>query len=490
MRLARSISAVAAVALMMLVGGLPTAAADTALVDYTCDLPDGATGLLAAQIPDTVAVDDLEVTVVDTPDPVVRGQNLHLDLDVPFPDFTAELPDVGIPFGYFYVKQIDITQPLPAGINFASVVTSLTPSPNWATVTREFGNLKIRIQSTVPGSRIRINPDVTPPTIEIEESAGVWVPLDFIPSVDIDATVNGAPGSAINWKPPTLNAKVKYNNNVFGLISINWEDVDTPCTPNDPNQTIVSTLVASPSMSATLTRTEAAVTVGETIHYQVAVQNTGDVALTGTTVAVPNATCDPPPASIAVGATANVACARIATAGDVGTYTRAASVDTAETAAVTTNSVSTTVNARRVADAAVGTAAAGPFSGGGTYSGTVTPGQTKKANVARGATSTFYVQVGNDGDAADSFTVHGVDTGAAGYKVKYFDTAGVNITAAVKAGTYVVPTVAAGATVNLRVTIKATTASARGSGHNADVRITSTSSSSATDIVRAKVKRT
>jgi len=420
----------------------------------------------------------------------VRGQNLHLDLDVPFPNFTAQLPDIGIAYGTFYIKQIDITQPLPAGINFSTVTTSLTPSPNWASVTREFGNLKIRIQSTVPGSRIRINADVTPPTIEIEESAGVWVPLDFIPSVDIDAIVNGAPGSTISWRPPTLNAQVKYNRNVFPLISVNWEDVATPCTPNDPNQVIVSTLIASPSLSANLTRTEAAVSVGQTIHYQVAVQNTGNVALTGTTVAVPNATCDAPPASIAVATTASIACTHTAAVGDIGTYTRSANVDTAETAPATTNSVSTTVTARRVADGAVGAASAGPFSGGGTYATTVVPGQTLKANVARGATSTFYVQVGNDGDATDSFNVRGVNTGAAGYKVKYFDADGVNITTAVKDGTYVVPNLAAGATVNLRVTIKAATTSVRGSGHNADVTVTSAASSSATDIVRAKVKRT
>ncbi len=493
MRLDRAIASAVAVALTVLVlgSGVPPAGADTALVNYTCDLPDGATGTLAGQIPDTVAIDDMEVTVADTPDPVVRGQNLHLDLDVPFPDFTGQLPDLPIGgYGYFYIRQIDITQPLPTGLNFATLTATLTPSPNWATVTREFGNLKIHIQSAVPGSRIRVNADATPPTIEIEQSAGVWVPLDFIPSVDVDAIVNGASGSTIDWKPPTLNAVVKYNKSIPILITVNWNDVNTPCTPNDPNQVIVSTLVATPSMTATLSRTEASVNVGQTIHYSVAVQNTGDVALSGISVAVPNATCDAPPSSIAVGATANVGCTHTTTAGDVGTYTRSASVDTAETAGTTTNSVSTTVSPRHVADAAIGSAAAGPFSGNGTYSGTVTPGQTVKGNVARGASRSYYVQVGNDGDATDSITVHGVDSGAAGYKVTYFDAAGTNITTAVKAGTYVVPALAAGATATLRVKIKATNTSVRGSSHNADVTVSPTTAPSATDTVRAKAKRT
>ena len=58
---------------------------------YLCDLPGGATGALAGQIPDTIA-SDFDVTIQDTPDPVLQGGTTHLDLDVPFPDFTSSLP--------------------------------------------------------------------------------------------------------------------------------------------------------------------------------------------------------------------------------------------------------------------------------------------------------------------------------------------------------------------------------------------------------------
>ena len=591
MRAVRIVASAVTVLAVLLSGGLVSAGADTAVVSYLCDLPAGATGSLAGQIPDTIT-DDFAVTVADSPDPVVQGRTVHLDLDVPFPDIAGQLPDLPIGgYGYFYIRNVDIWQPLPAGINFASVQATLTPAPNWATVTREFGNLKIHIQSAVPGSYIRVNADATPPTIEIEQSPGQWVPFNVIPSVDLDATVNGARGSTIDWHPPTLNAVVKYSKSVPFLINVNWNDANTPCTPVDPNQVIVSTRVASPAMSATLSRTEASVLVGETIHYSVAVQNTGDVALTGVTVAVPAATCDAPPASIAVGATANVACTHTATAADLGTYTRTANVDTAETAAATTNSVSTTVSRpsmsatlsrteasvlvgqaihysvavqntggvaltgvtvavpaatcdappasiavgatanvacthtataadlgtytrtanvdtaetaatttnsvsttvspRRVADALVATAAAGPFTGDGIYGATVTPTQTLKTTIARGATRTFFVRAGNDGDATDSLTVRGVDTGAAGYRVRYFDDAtGVNITTAVNAGTYVVADVAPGATVTLRVKVKATTASALRSSHVADVSVASVADPASVDTVRARVKRT
>lgn len=494
MRAVRTVaSAVTSVALLVTVlalGGVAPAGADTTAVTYTCDLPPGATGSLASQIPDTIT-SDFDVTVQDTPDPVVQGRNLHLDLDVPFPDFTGNLPSLPIGnYGYFYIRQVDIVQPLPSGIDLNSVTATLTPAPNWATVSRQGSNLKVHIQSAVAGSYIRVNPDATPPTIEIETSPGVWTALDFIPSVDVDATVTGLPGTTIDWRPPTLNAVVKYSKFIIVLININWNDVNVPCTPVNPSQTLVSTLVATPAMTATLSRTEASVEVGETIHYTVGVQNTGDVALTGITASVPGATCAAPPTSVAVASTATIACTHTATVADLGTYTRTAAVDTAETAGTTTSAVSTTVTPRRVADAGVGLAAGGPFAVEGTYSASVTTAQTAKGSVAAGAARTFYVQVGNDGDATDSFTVRGVDSGAAGYKVTYFDAQGVNVTPAVKAGTYVVPNLTAGATTTLRVKIKATTASARGSAHNADVTVTSSNDAGARDVVRAKAKRT
>lgn len=476
---------------VLALGGLAPAGADTTAVSYTCDLPAGATGSLAGQIPDTIT-DTFDVTVQDTPDPVLQGGTTHLDLDVPFPDFTSNRPalPLGQTYGYVYVRQVDIWQPLPAGINWNTVTTTLTPAPNWASVAREGGNIRVHIQSAVAGSYIRINPDATPPTIEVETSPGVFAPLNFIPSVDVDAVVTGAKGSSINWKAPTLNAVVKYSKSIPIVLSVNWNDANTPCIPTDPNQVIVSTLIATPAMSASLSRTEASVEVGETIHYDIAVQNTGDVPLSAVTATVPGATCASPPASIALASTAHVACTRTATVADIGTFTRSAAVDTAETPAATTNAVSTTVAPRRVADAAVGTAPAGPFSLDGTYAPAVTTGQTVKGGVARGAARSFYVQVGNDGDATDSFRVRGVESGAAGYKVTYFDAAGTNITSAVVAGTYTTANLAPGATTTLWVKVKAKTTSVRGSAHNADVTVTSVADPTAVDTVRAKAKRT
>lgn len=486
----RAVAAAIGLVGLLGLGGLASAGADTTAVSYTCDLPSGATGTLASQIPDTIT-DSFDVTVQDSPDPVVAGRNLHLDLDVPFPDITSSLPSLPIGgYGYFYIKQVDITQPLPAGIDWNTITASLSPSPNWASVSRVGANLKVHIQSAVPGSYIRVNPDATPPTIEIEQTAGNWIPLNFIPSVDLDATVNGAQGSTIDWRAPSLNAVVKYSKFIIVLINVNWNDANVPCTPNDPNQVIVSTLIATPSMSASLSRTEDSVQVGETVHYDVAVQNTGNAPLTGVTTAIAGATCATPPASVGVGATAHVACSRTAALADLGALTRTASVDTAETAPTTTNSVSTTVAPRRLADAGIGSAAAGPFAVDGTYAPAVTTAQTVKGGVAAGAARTYYVQVGNDGDAADSFHLHGVESGAAGYKVTYYDAVGTNITTDVVAGTYTTAELAPGASTTVRVKIKAKPTSVRGSSHNADLTVTSVADAGAVDTVRAKAKRT
>lgn len=124
---ASAVTAAVVLAGALTIGAAAPSGADTTAVTYTCDLPAGATGTLAGQIPDTIT-SDFDVTIQDTPDPVVQGRNLHLDLDVPFPDFTGNLP--ALPFGnygYFYIRQVDIVQPLPSGIDLNSLTATLTP---------------------------------------------------------------------------------------------------------------------------------------------------------------------------------------------------------------------------------------------------------------------------------------------------------------------------------------------------------------------------
>lgn len=325
------------------------AGADTTAVAFTCDLPAAQGGVAAGLIPDTVPLNN-DITINDNPDPVAPGGSVHYDLDVPFPDLTGDLPDLGFPLGYVYIRQIDITQPIPAGLDPNSVTVSLSPDPSWASVSRVGSNIVIQIKSAYnvvndTNGRIRVNADVTPTTIEVQETNGAWVPIDIIPSVDVDGTVNGAAGSTIDWKPPSINAKLFYKKFIIVIININWNDVNTPCIPDNPNQTVVSTLIGSPAMTVAATADESSVNAGQPIHLDVTVTNTGNMALTGVSVNDPNAPgCSGSIGTIAVGASATRECTVTTSAANIPTFSNSATADSNETAPVGSNTVNVTVN--------------------------------------------------------------------------------------------------------------------------------------------------
>lgn len=355
MSIRRSIAAVAVAALaagvLVAATGAP-AGADTALVDYTCDLPP-AGGLFASQIPDTMAADDLEVTIVDTPDPVVAGHPVHYDIDLPVLDlsegFPPAPPEIGS-YGILRLKYLELTATIPAGLGSVTAAFEQQPAPSWATVSVAAGAVKVRVQSPVSGSYIEVNPDVTPATVRIQTAPGVWSDLTQIPPVDVDGIATGAAGTSIQWRPPTLATQVKYSKQVgpFGsLLNVNWNDANVPCTPNDPNQVVVSTLIEAPApaLSVTTGVAEASVEAGETIHHSVTVANTGNVGLTGVTVTAGPAGCTGTVGALAVGASTELTCSRATVLGEVGELAVTATADSAETAPVTSSPAVTEVRA-------------------------------------------------------------------------------------------------------------------------------------------------
>ena len=344
-------SALAAV----LVGGLlvaaatTPAAADTALVDYSCDIPP-VNALIQSQVPDPAVVEDLEVEMVDTPDPVVQGQPVHFDIDYPVLDPTQGLPpappEIGT-YGTVRIKFVELTATIPAGLSNVTAAFE-TPVP-WATISVTGNQIKVRVQSPVAGSYITIEPDLVPPTIKIEQSAGSWIDLDHIPPVDIDATASGAPGTSIDWKPPTLLTQVKYRKTVtviFPIDLVNWSDANLPCVPVDPNQIVTSTAIEAPSpaLSVTTTAAEDTVEAGEDVHWTVRATNSGNVPLTAAAVTEAPAGCTTlGPVALAVGAELVTTCTRTTTLADVGSLIESATADTAETSPVTSPTDSVTV---------------------------------------------------------------------------------------------------------------------------------------------------
>jgi hypothetical protein len=313
-----------------LVGGVlvlatTPAAADTAQVDYTCDLPGGVTGIFAGEIPDTVPVDDLDVTLVDTPDPVVAGQPVHFDIEYPVLDPSEGLPPAPPALGGYGLvrfKFIELTAPIPAGLSQVTAAFE-SGSPSWASISVVGSNIRVRIQSPVPGSYILVNPDVTPAVITIEDSPGHRIPLDTVPAVDIDAIASGAPGTAVQWRPPTLLTQIKYTKDLGVFLRVNWNDANLPCTPNDPNQVVASTVIAPPEpvFALAMAPIEAAVAPGDTIHYALGLANQTGEDVTGLAVVPGDLTCPGLPATLADGTALPVACTHVARSWELGTYT-------------------------------------------------------------------------------------------------------------------------------------------------------------------------
>ena len=331
--------------------GVPPAAADTTLVDYTCDVPSGATGLFAGSVPDTVPSNDLAMVTTDTPDPVAPGGQVHYEFEVPFSDVSSSLPDIGFDLGFIYLKQIDYTFAIPAGLNTASVTPSIVTPTSWASVSRQGSNVVYHIQSAYPlggatqNGRIRINGNVTPTTVEIQEANGTWVPLT-LPRFAVDATVSGAAGSTVAWRAPGILPKVKYSLSIPVFIGINWNDADNPCTPNAPVPVIASTLVGSPALAVTATADETNVVAGAPVHLHVTATNTGNMARSGVTVTDANAPgCAGSPGTLAVGAHVTYDCTVTTSEANIPTFSHSATADSNETAAVTSSAVSVGVTA-------------------------------------------------------------------------------------------------------------------------------------------------
>ncbi len=350
-----TIAAVAAVATAVLVTAAPGAGAaprarDDAQASFTinCDRPD--TGITAGlfanlnnEIPDPI-VSNSNFHVVDT-DPAISGRPTHVELLMPFPEMSFPPNDLGVSYGTFYVKTLDITIPIPAGLDPATANPVESPDRNYVTATRSGSNIVVHVQSPVTGSRVRINTEVASPVAEVETSAGVWVPV-AMPTIGLDPTVTAAPGATITWNPPTSsNLVVKWNRDFGFLIgTVNWNDLPMPCVPADPAVTVATTTVARPGLAVSTRADETGVVAGSPIHFHVTASNTGDVPLTGVTVTDARAPgCAGSPGTLAVGARVTYDCVVTTTVADVPSVTNTATADSNETAAVTSTPVQVTV---------------------------------------------------------------------------------------------------------------------------------------------------
>ena len=329
----------------------PALADASAAVPVSCDRPNtGITpGLFAdlnTEIPDPLQLDS-SMQVADAADPVVAGGPTSFTLDLPFPDLSGGFPpnDLGVTYGTFYIKSVDITVPIPAGLDATTVSPVEAPDRNYVTASRSGANLLVHVQSPVAGSRIRINTEVASPVAEVETSAGVWTPV-VMPGILVNPTVTGAPGSTITWTAPTLtNLVVKWNRDFGFLVGrIDWNDLPVPCIPQTPGQVVATTTVGRPALSVSTRADETAVVAGSVVHLHVTATNTGDVPLTGVVVTDTGAPgCAGSPGTLAVGARVTLDCTVTTSNADIPTFSNTAGADSNETTPVTSNTVGVTV---------------------------------------------------------------------------------------------------------------------------------------------------
>ena len=114
--------------------------------------------------------------------------------------------------------------------------------------------------------------------------------------------------------------------------------------PGEMGDALPPIVLAGPELTVHKSSSEASVGAGAPIHFQVEIANTGIGPLTGITVDDPNgADCEQAVPDLAEGEVHTVECTYDTSVADVGSYTNTATVDSDQTAAVTSNTVSVTV---------------------------------------------------------------------------------------------------------------------------------------------------
>ncbi len=135
-----------------------------------------------------------------------------------------------------------------------------------------------------------------------------------------------------------------WGNNQSGALGLG-DSANRGDQPGEMGDALPSTTLVTPApaLTASLSVSPGSVPVGGTVDYSVTVQNTGNVGLTGFAVTPPSLDCPTLPSTLLPGASTVIACTYQPTVDDLGSFPLTASVDTAQTSPVATNTQNVTV---------------------------------------------------------------------------------------------------------------------------------------------------
>lgn len=256
--------------------------------------------------------------------------------------------------------------------------------------------------------------------------------------------------------------------------------------PVGSNTWIVVVNATVDSLSVSLGADETTVAPGDTIHYHAAVENTGNIAAFNVRLSIPTIPgCGVAPRTLTVGEDFTLDCEYETTAADLGTVSHVAVAGSDQVIDIESTPVSVTVRKiRRPGPDVTVRRPGGPRIGNNIY-------DTFQHAVARrrpGGQATFFVEIQNDGEVAESFRVRPTLPRARGSRDRYFlgDT-GVEITRSMQAWTYRTPLIAPGASVTVRLEMTVREQALVGASPAVDLRAKSSNGDRPSDTVRAEV---
>lgn len=246
-------------------------------------------------------------------------------------------------------------------------------------------------------------------------------------------------------------------------------------------------LVINPQLTVTADVDATIHFTGDEVSFGFDLDNPGELDLTGVELTgVAGFSCSALTTNLPVGASSHTDCSRTLTAADIGTLTTSFGASSDQVDAAPANELAVDIYRNRAPDGEL-KKVGGAFVGGGIQNEDAA-NQLVGVTRSRGGHVTFLARVTNAGDTAHRFRIQPT-TSSSGLAVRYFERAtGVDITSAVKHGTYRTAQLQPGQRATVRVEITVKPSATLATDHEVVLQSSSTAAVPQIDAVRVRVR--